>query len=290
MMTGPKYCVAGIGELLFDIFGDSKRLGGAPANFAFHATALGACGAVVSAVGEDADGKRALSFLAAKGLETKCIATSSWHPTGFVEGFLDDKGVATYHFPRDVAWDHLSLTPQVKELAKEVDAVCFGSLGQRSEISKNAIRSFLALTRKEALKIFDVNLRKPYYTLPLVEESFTLADVVKLNQQEFAELVVTDGKKEREEELLKRFCAKYRLRLAILTKGGEGSLLATATACHHHPGFATTIIDTVGAGDAFTAAVTMGLLKGDGLAAINEQANRLAAFVCSQQGAMVRRE
>lgn len=281
------YKIAGIGEILFDIFGESEELGGAPINFVYHASALGAEGIAVSSVGNDRRGRKAIDELKRRGLDVACIHIDEHHPTGYVTASLDDRGIASYVFPDDVAWDHLSLNRQALAIAPELDAVCFGSLAQRSPVSRQAILRFLGLTSSGALKIYDINLRQHFYTRDTVIESLQLADIVKLNEEELpvlaAMLNLSGGDGARLEAVVKQF----NLKLAVLTRGCRGSLLVSPEEQSKHPGFSPTrIADTVGAGDSFTAAVTIGLLNGEDLQTINTRANRVAACVCSQTGAM----
>ena len=281
------YKIAGIGEILFDIFGESEELGGAPINFVYHASALGAEGIAVSSVGNDRRGRKAIDELKQRGLDVACIHIDEYHPTGYVTASLDDRGIASYVFPDDVAWDHLSLNRQALAIAPELDAVCFGSLAQRSPVSRRAILRFLGLTSSRALKIYDINLRQHFYTQDMIIRSLHLADIVKLNEEELpvlaAMLSLSGGDGARLDTVVKRF----NLKLAVLTRGCRGSLLVSPEEHSEHPGFPPTrIADTVGAGDSFTAAVTIGLLNGENLQKINTRANRVASCVCSQTGAM----
>jgi fructokinase len=281
------YNIAGIGEILFDIFGETEELGGAPVNFAYHASALGAIGIAVSCVGNDRRGRRAIDLLKKRGLGVDCIAIDPGRPTGYVEARLDDKGVATYEFPDDVAWDHLTLNPRALAIAPQLDAVCFGSLAQRSPASRQAIQRFLSRTPTRALKIFDINLRQDFYTRETIVESLELADMVKLNDEELtvaADMLKISGE---QGELLDTVVKRFHLKLAVLTRGDRGSLLVSPEGSSQHPGFAPArIADTVGAGDSFTAAVAIGLLQGQNLNTINKRANDIASYVCSQNGAM----
>jgi fructokinase len=281
------YKIAGIGEILFDIFGETEELGGAPVNFVYHASALGAGGIAVSTVGNDRRGRKAIDELKQRGLDVDCISIDERHPTGYVEASLDHRGVASYDFPDDVAWDHLSLNKRALEIAPRLDAVCFGSLAQRSPVSRQAIRRFLAKTPPKALKIYDINLRQTFYTQNTIIESLELADMVKLNEEELpvmAGMLDISGK---EGEMLEAVVKRFGLKLAVLTRGDRGSLLVSPEESSQHLGFTPAqIVDTVGAGDSFTAVVTIGLLDGEDLQTINARANRVAAVVCSRTGAM----
>lgn len=281
------YKIAGIGEILFDVFGETEELGGAPINFVYHASALGAVGIAVSSVGNDQRGRKAIDELKKRGLDVDCINIDERHPTGYVAASLDDQGIASYEFPDNVAWDHLSPNRQALEIAPQLDAICFGSLAQRSPVSRQAIRCFLAKTSTNALKIYDINLRQNFYTRNTIIESLELADMVKLNDEELpvmAGMLDIDGE---DGEMLEAVVKRFRLKLAVLTRGDRGSLLVSPEESSEHSGFTPTqIADTVGAGDSFTAVVTIGLLDGEALQTINARANQVAAYVCSRTGAM----
>jgi fructokinase len=281
------YKIAGIGEILFDIFGETEALGGAPVNFVYHASALGAAGMAVSAIGNDRRGRKALDELKKRGLDIGCISIDDRHPTGYVEASLDDRGIATYDFPDDVAWDHLSLNQRALEIASELDAVCFGSLAQRSPVSRRAIQRFLSKTSTRALKIFDINLRQDFYTPDTIIDSLELADIVKLNEDEMHVMGEILGISGEDGTMLEAVVNRFHLKLAVLTRGDRGSLLVSGGQRSQHPGFPPPrIADTVGAGDSFTAVVAIGLLNGEDLQTINARANRVAAYVCTQTGAM----
>ena len=286
METMNKFIIAGIGELLWDVIEDSEELGGAPINFSYHANGLGAKGYAISTVGDDKRGKAALAVLEQRNMSTEYITVLENAVTGYVLARVDDKGIASYEFPDDVAWDQLTLTETAMSLAKEVDAVCFGSLGQRSPKARQAIISFLQATRPDTLKIFDLNLRQHFYNAEIIQKSLELADILKLNDEELEVLGDMNNMKGDESSLLKQLVKKYKLQLTVLTRGGKGSLLVSPTEISGHPGYPTNIVDTIGAGDSFTAATALGLLKGYSLATISDHANRVAAFVCSQKGAM----
>ena len=285
--NGSSFLLVGLGELLWDLLPGGKQLGGAPANFAYHCQALGAEAALVSAVGSDAPGREILDDLKGHGLDLAHVATLSEHPTGTVSVEIDDEGKPKYVIHEGVAWDAIPSSPELLDLASRADAVGFGSLAQRSEASRATIRAFLKATRPDCLRVFDINLRQAYYGEEVVRESLKLSNVLKLNDEELpvvGEMLSLGGT---EREILDALTAEFSLDAIALTRGGDGCLLHTPDAVAEHGGFAPErIADTVGAGDSFTAAFVMGLLRGDGLDTICEQANRLAAFVCSQKGAM----
>jgi fructokinase len=279
--------VVGLGEILWDLLPAGRQLGGAPANFAYHAQALGGAGVVVSCVGADDAGREILRRLEKRGLATRYIATDPDHPTGTVSVALDVRGNPDFTIHEGVAWDFLPRAPELLELAARADAVCYGSLAQRSSVTRETIRAFLEATRPECLRVFDVNLRQRFFSEGIVRASLDRADVLKLNEEELpvvAELLGVEGT---ETEMLDVLLDRFSLRAVALTRGERGSLLRRPGETAEHPGFQREeIADTVGAGDAFTAAMVMGLLQERDLWAVCEGANRLAAYVCSQPGAM----
>ena len=284
-MKGP--VVVGLGEILFDIVGGSEKLGGAPANFAYHAGRLGAETFIVSTVGDDERGMRALQELQDRNLSTECITVLKGRETGYVRAEIDRDGIATYLFPDDIAWDHLVLNPRALQIAATLDGVCFGTLAQRSEVSRNAVYQFLDHVPRHAVKVYDINLRQNFYTRDIITRSLEYADLLKLNDEELpvvARLLdVTGGPL----EVLQSLTANFNLKLAVLTRGGSGSLLVSGSEYSDHPGVEVqTIQDTIGAGDAFTASVLISLLAGEDLEAINSRANMIAAAVCAHRGAM----
>ncbi len=278
--------VAGLGEVLFDVLAASEQIGGAPMNFAYHVNALGARGLPVSTVGDDERGERALRELAERGLDVSAVSVLPGSPTGYVTADVNAEGVAEYTFPDDVAWDRLSLNKAAMAAAKEADAVCFGSLAQRSPASKAAIETFLDATRPETLKVFDLNLRQTFYSKTIIEDSLKRADALKLSDEELPALAGWFALTGKQADMVSTLVRLFGLRLCVLTRGGDGSLLATPDQISEHPGVPTEISDTIGAGDAFTASAVLGLLLGGPLDEINDHANRLAAYVCSQAGAM----
>ncbi len=278
--------IAGIGEILWDIVGDKEELGGAPINFAYHAGALGAEAYAVSSIGDDDRGRATLQELEKRGMSTAHITTIPGAVTGYVLAEVDEQGIATYTFPDNVAWDTLSIGLDTIALGEQMDAVCFGSLAQRSEQSREAILDFLTNRAPHALKVFDLNIRQKFYTAEIIRTSLHCADVLKLNDDEIILLAEMEKLSGSDEELLKALVNRYDLDLAVLTRGEKGSLLVNAGEVSSHPGYASRVVNTIGAGDSFTATTVLGLLAGLSLDSINEQANRVAAYVCSQQGAM----
>ncbi|HSI32235.1 MAG TPA: carbohydrate kinase, partial [Tepidisphaeraceae bacterium] len=252
--------VLALGEILWDLLPSGKQPGGAPANFAFHAGQLGADAVTVSAVGDDADGREILERLRALGLRTDLIAVDPHHPTGTVTVALDAAGVPSYTIHEGVAWDFVPETPALLELVARADCVCFGSLAQRSPATRATIRSALAATRPGCLRVFDINLRQHYFDRDVIEESLGRTTVLKLNDQELpvlGELLGMGG-----EDLIGDLVGAFGLRLVAVTRGGRGAVLyGDDGAVVDHPGYpAEPMADTVGAGDAFTAVLAIGLL------------------------------
>lgn len=285
-MANQERTVVGLGELLWDILPSGKQLGGAPANFAYITSLLGDRGIPASRLGEDALGAEAIRRLNKLALSTEFIQEDANHPTGTVKVEVDESGQPRFEISEAVAWDFLEWTPQWQKLAEQADAVCFGSLAQRSEYSRSTIRSFLAASHS-AVRVFDANFRQHFYTTEVFAESLKLATVVKLNHEELPRIVSMFGLEHRgEEDSVRCLLSRYELKLVCVTRGDKGSLLASADEFDEHPGFQVKVADTVGAGDAFTAAMIHGYLRGTSLAEINETANRVGAWVASQSGAM----
>jgi fructokinase len=277
--------ILAIGEVLWDLLPTGRQLGGAPANFACHARALGADARLVTRVGDDALGREVLDRFRRLGLPTETVAIEPGVPTGTVSVAVRADGQPGYTIREDVAWDRLAADEAALAAAGTADAVCFGSLAQRSVPARRAVRALVAATRRDALRIFDVNLRPPFASRGLIEASMALAGVLKLNDQELPVLAklfrLPGGVKDQMAALARR----YRLSMVALTRGAGGSLLFAGGDWSDHPGQPIAVCDTVGGGDAFTAALTVGRLAGWPLDEINRRANEVAAFVCSQPGA-----
>ena len=291
--TGPQIksderrVVVGLGELLWDMLPTGEqRLGGAPANFAYMAAMLGDCGTIASRIGNDPLGDHALERLDEAGVGSLHIQRDATHATGTAEVQLDAEGKPVYSIVEDVAWDHFELNSDWQQLAAQADAVCFGSLAQRSHRSRETIRGFLGATRDETLVVFDVNLRRPYFSADVISESLLLSNIAKLNDDELRTVAeVFDLRGETDEHSARELLQRFDLQLLCVTRGDRGSLLVTESACVEHPGFKVEVADTVGAGDAFTAALVHHHLRGATLAEISDAANRLAALVATQVGA-----
>lgn len=287
-MDSAQPLVIGLGEVLWDIFPDGKRLGGAPANFAYHASRQGCEGVLVSAIGNDALGAEIESLLREKSLAF-CLEKLPL-PTGSVTVFVDSDGIASYVFEKNCAWDALPFTPAMESLARRADAVCFGSLAQRDRRSREAIHRFLDCVPETALKIFDINLRQNFYSREIIEASLARASILKLNDDEtpiLAEMYEIDSRSRDEliAELFKRYPS---LNLIIQTLGKNGSVVVCRDGERsvREADSSVCVVDTVGAGDAFTAGFVSASLAGKTLSAAHAHAAALADFVCSCPGAM----
>mgnify|MGYP000976492721 FL=1 len=281
-----KNTIVGLGEILWDVFPERKVLGGAPANFAYHISQFGFQGHAVSAIGKDLLGKEILASLEKKHLNYLIEQTD--FPTGEVKVKLDNWGVPQYEICEGVAWDNIPFTPAMENLAKQTHVVCFGSLAQRHEVSRNTIHAFLDTMPKDSLKIFDINLRLNYYTKEIVENSLKKADILKINDEEVVKITQLFGWNAPEKEVCKHLLEKYHLDILILTKGTEGSWVLTPKEESFLPTPKITIADTVGAGDSFTAAFIASHLHGRCLVASHQLAVEVSAYVCQQHGAMPR--
>lgn len=278
-----KKVIVGIGELLWDMLPSGKAIGGAPANFAYHAGRLGEEGWVVSAVGDDALGHEILDVLDEKRLHSLVAMVDK--PTGTVQVSLDDAGVPTYTIVEDVAWDHIPFTSKMQELASRADAVCFGSLVQRNG-SRASVLKFLEAVPASALKVFDINLRQHFYTPEILRKSLEIADVLKINDEEIVTLSEMFGLGSDPREACRKLIRQYSLRFVLLTKGAQGSEVISPDEVIPQGVGKVDVVDTVGAGDAFTAAFTVAYLRGDSLADAQKLAGEVTAYVCSHKGAM----
>jgi fructokinase len=286
-----RFVVVGIGELLWDLFPEGKQLGGAPANFAYMTSLLGDEGLVASRVGSDALGRSAARRLQRIGLKSSYLQVDTTHPTGTAKVRVDAAGQPSFEFGESVAWDFFQWTTEWHDLAEQADAVCFGSLAQRATRSRATIRAFLQAVRPRALRVFDVNLRQPFYSAETLDESLRLTDIVKMNQDEAAVVARVLGHSFAGEEKAARWLREtYKLKLVCVTRGATGSLLVSEKQVLSHPGCAVHVVDTVGSGDAFTAALVYHYLRRASLATLNEAANRMGAWVASQNGATPQRD
>jgi fructokinase len=281
-----KYTIVGLGELLWDVFPNGKELGGAPANFAYMVSLLGDEGVVASRVGRDRLGNAAARRLAKLGLSQEWLQLDKKSPTGTVNVQVFEDGQPKFQIAENVAWDNFEWTSQWQALAGRAAAVCFGSLAQRSLRSRDTIGLFLQNLRPNAVKVFDVNLRQSFFSADILRESAKSADIMKVNEDELSRVSALLGYKSDTKEAaapwLLRTCG---LKLVCVTEGPSGSSLVAADGVHRHPGFPTAVADTVGAGDAFTAALIHHYLRGATLDEMNIAANRMGSWVASQVGA-----
>ncbi len=285
-MTQTKRTIVGLGELLWDFLPSGKQLGGAPANFAYITNLLGDAGIPASRVGNDSLAAEALQRMARLGLSADFVQRDPTHPTGTVKVEVDPTGQPRFEISEPAAWDFLEFTPAWQQLAADADAICFGSLAQRSPQSQTTIRRFLRAASPEAVRIFDVNLRQAFYTAELLAESMRLATIVKLNHEELPRIMrLLELEHRSERDSARHLLDSHHLQLVCVTRGNSGSVLISHDECSEHPGFRVQIVDTVGAGDAFTAALVHGYLRGTPLSQINDAANRVGAWVASQSGA-----
>lgn len=276
--------IIGLGEILWDMLPTGKALGGAPANFAYHVTRLGGAGVAVSAVGNDALGDEIAALLSAKGLNAHIERVG--YPTGTVAVTLDERGVPSYEICEGVAWDNIPFTPTMQSLAEDAVAVCFGSLAQRSECSATTIKSFLAALPSPCLKVFDINLRQHYYSKEVIESSLQVADILKINDEEMdvvAPMLGVDGD---DVARCRALIERYGLQAVVLTRGSKGSLVVTSTEADERGVVEVEVVDTVGAGDAFTAGFVVAWLRGDSLADAHRLATESSAYACTLKGAM----
>ena len=276
--------IVGIGEILFDLLPAGAQLGGAPANFAYHVCRLGGRGVAVSAIGKDKLGEEVKSILASKKLEA--VLPEVDHPTGVVHVDLDGRGVPQYTIVEDVAWDNVPYTPEMKELASQAAAVCFGTLAQRNPVTRATVMSFIADMPSDSLKVYDINLRQHFYSREIIEDSLRVADILKINDEEIGVVSELLGLGPSPEQACLSLISLYGLRLVILTKGADGSEVITPDARYRVECPKVKIADTVGAGDSFTAAFVYSYLRGDSIEDCHRVANRISAFVCSRNGAM----
>jgi fructokinase len=286
-----KHMIIGLGEMLWDLFPEGRQMGGAPANFAYITSLLGNRGIAASRLGQDDLGREAMNRLTDLGLETTFLQEDAEHPTGTVRVKVDEHGQPCFEISQSVAWDYLEWTPQWESLAAQADAVCFGSLAQRSPRSQATIQNFLQATRPQCLRVFDVNLRQKFYSAEIISASMKAASIVKLNHEELPKIMRLLASSETfagagsEESSARRLLDLYQLQLVCVTRGDHGSLLVRGKVCDAHPGFRVKVADTVGAGDAFTAALVHEYLRGASLAEMNETANQIGAWVASESGA-----
>jgi len=281
-MKNNKPLVVGIGELLWDVFPDQKKAGGAPINFVYHATQMGAEGCAISAVGNDVFGVEIIQELEKNSICNYIEKVA--YPTGSVLVELNN-GSPTYTIIEGVAWDYLPLTQQAIDLVKRADAICFGTLAQRSPVSHKTIAALLSYASKDALRFFDINIRQHYYSKELIIESLREANVFKLNDEELELLRPMFELNGSDEEVCRWFMKEYNLKYIVLTGGCSFSTIYSETEQSTIPTPKVTVADTVGAGDSFSGAFVYSILTDKSLQEAHQKAVDIAAFVCTQHGA-----
>lgn len=282
-----EHLVIGLGEALWDMLPSGKQMGGAPANFVYHVSQFGIQGVAVSALGKDALGDELMDCFERVGLRVEMPRVE--FPTGTVQVTVNDAGVPSYEIKTGSAWDNIPFTPEIEALARRATVVCFGSLAQRSPVSRETIARFLDLLPADSLKIFDINLRQSFYSKEIVDSSLKRCDILKINDEELEIVKRMFGKENSSEDTFCRgLMETYSLEMVILTCGTAGSRVYTPKEVSVMDTPKVTVADTVGAGDAFTGAFVAALLKGWPVRKAHELAVNVSAFVCTCAGAMPR--
>lgn len=276
--------IVALGEVLWDLFPNGARLGGAPSNFGVHCSALGAQVALISGVGDDDLGKQAELALDKHQVDTQWLQVSAEHETGTVAIALTD-GQPSYEIVEEVAWDHILWCDEFKALAKTANAVCFGSLAQRADQSRETIQRFVDATQEACVRVLDVNFRQHYHTQNTMRQSLALANVVKLNDDEVSVLRDYVGGSDDGDAFLDGLRDRFDLDLIVLTLGADGCRVFDGEGVRSFPSAPQTVVNTVGAGDAFTAAFVSHYLKGDALEVCATSANALGGYVATQDSA-----
>ena len=292
--------ILSIGEALWDLLPSGRKVGGAPANFAFHCMQLGADVRLLSRVGQDDLGRELVEFYRSLGLSTELIETDATAPTGTVGVELSSDGQPKYTIHQNVAWDKIEATDAAIQFARSADALCFGSLAARTETTLRTIQTLVSQTKPSALRVLDLNLRDPFVDRNVIEIMLGLANVLKLNDEELTRIAAMFGPEPgqatgvsptrtahtaRTSAHADWFIKSYNLKMLVLTCGSQGSSIFCEGKEYPCAGRKVEVVDTVGAADAFTAAVVVGLLSGWSMGAIHERASEIAAFVCTQSGA-----
>ena len=282
-----KNIVVGMGEALWDILPEGKKIGGAPANFAYHVSQFGLDSCVVSAVGNDPLGKEIIDNLTSKGVNHHINEVP--YPTGTVQVEIDQAGIPQYDIKENVAWDNIPYTASLKELAENTRAFCFGSLAQRNVVSRETIYSYLDAMPQtdETLVVFDVNLRQGFYSKEILCSSMQRCNILKINDEELVTVSRMFGYPGIDlQDKCWILLGKYNLKMLILTCGINGSYVFTPGRVSYQPTPKVEVADTVGAGDSFTAAFIASILRGKSVAEAHQVAVSTSAFVCTKNGAM----
>ena len=277
--------IVGLGEALWDCLPDGSKLGGAPANFAYHASQFGNDAYAISAIGNDTLGDQTLKEFDEKHL--KYVMPRVDYPTGTVQVELDEEGVPTYDIKQNVAWDNIPFTPEIENIAKHCDCVCFGSLAQRNKISRDTIHRFIDTTPMACLKIFDINLRQNFYSKEIIQDSLKACDILKINDEELVTIGRLFGYPGLDiENKCYLILGKYNLKMLVLTCGTNGSYVFAPGVKSYQPTPKVEVDDTVGAGDSFTGSFASAILAGMPIKEAHKLAVEVSAFVCTQPGAM----
>jgi fructokinase len=279
--------IVGIGEALWDLLPNERHIGGAPLNFSYVCSLLGERALVLSRIGNDALGNELIHEMSRRDVDMSCVQQDAALPTGTAAVALSADGQPVFEIRQPAAWDAFELTAAWDRMAEQADAVCFGTLAQRSAQSRATIRAFLGKIRSGCIAIFDVNLRSPFYSREVIVDSLEMATIAKFNETEFDEVASMVGLSGAvTPENLQTFARRFELDLVCATRGSRGSLLANPFEAFEHPGFSVDIRDTIGAGDAFAAAVAHCWLSKADLEQTSDIANRWAAWVASRPGGM----
>ena len=280
-----KRMIVGLGEALWDVLPEGKKLGGAPANFAYHTGQFGLDTLAVSALGEDRLGDETIAAIEEQGLNYMMPRVP--YPTGTVQVTLDDEGIPAYDIKENVAWDNIPFTDEMKAVAQNCRAVCFGSLAQRNVVSRETIKKFLSATPDDCMKIFDINLRQNFYTKEVIDDSLHLCNVLKINDEELVVIGRMFGYPGLDmQDKCWLLLGKYNLDILVLTCGVNGSYVFTPGSMSFYETPKVEVADTVGAGDSFTGTFCACILKGKSVADAHRIAVDASAFVCTQKGAM----
>ena len=284
-MTTMKQYIVGLGEALWDCLPEGKKIGGAPANFAFHVGQFGHNSLAISAIGNDKLGEETLAEFDKKHVNYLMPVVD--YPTGTVQVTLDEAGVPTYEIKEGVAWDNIPFTPEIEKVAKNCRAVCFGSLAQRSSVSRNTIQQFLDATPKDCLKIFDINLRQNFYNETIIRNSLKQCNILKINDEELVSIGRIFGYPGLDmENKYWLLIGKYNPDMLVLTCGVNGSYVFAPNVESYQKTPIVEVADTVGAGDSFTGTFTAAILAGKCIAEAHSLAVEASAYVCTKNGAM----
>ena len=281
-----KYIV-GMGEALWDCLPDGRKIGGAPANFAYHVKQFGFKSLAISAIGKDELGAEIVEKFNQRNLEH--LLETVDYPTGTVQVTLDQKGIPCYEICEDVAWDNIPYTDRLDEIAHNCQVVCFGSLAQRNPVSRETINRFIDSMplAEDTLKVFDINLRQHFYTEETIVNSLNKCNVLKINDEELVIVSRMFGYPElSQSDACRRILETYGLKMLILTCGTDGSYVFTSDETSFQPTPKVQVADTVGAGDSFTGSFIASILKGKTIPEAHKRAVEVSAYVCTQNGAM----